>query len=151
MTDVEIKLLELHDIARNNRIRVLYDRLSDEDSFITEFNNNAYIYLDTRLTGINELERFTHETGHAFCGISNENDPEWLQTMYEKRAWNWAATHLVTYRRYSEVMRDPFVDNDIEAAAKLNVSIKILHKARDYYYRIVSHIKSESGVLNESL
>jgi Zn-dependent peptidase ImmA (M78 family) len=161
MSDVEKKLYELHDISRQKRVRVLYDRLPDEDSFIAIFNNNSYIYLDVRLSEIKELVQLAHENGHVFCGISNETTPEWLDDIYEKRAWNWAATYLVPYNKYSEVMRDPFVDNDAEAAANLHVSIKILQKARKYYYSIglpitkaeleyVYHKNVQAGIVAET-
>jgi hypothetical protein len=136
MPDVDEKLRALYDIARERDIMVIYDRLPYEDSFITKLNGKSYIYLDTRLSGIKELVQLTHEIGHDYYGISTVDTPEWLDDKYEKKAWTWAATYLVSYIRYSEVMRDPFVDSDAEAANKLNVSIKILHKARDYYHRI---------------
>ena len=136
MSDIDGMILDLHNIAENRNIKVAYRYLPDKKSFIVSRNEKTYVCLDARLTGVDELVQLTHETGHVFCGISDEYTPKWLDDIYERKAWNWAATYLVPYKDYSAIMRDPFVDNDEEAAAKANVTVEILHKARKYYYNL---------------
>ena len=136
MTDSDKKILDLHEIARKRRVKVYYNHLlPDEESFISSFNGETYIYLDIQLTEKDEILHFAHEIGHDFVGIREETTPAWLAELYETRAMDWAATYLIPQEDFIRVLGNSYIMCEAEAAEELGVDIETLLRAAEYYKR----------------
>lgn len=133
MSDLENKILDLHKIARNKKVRVLYCILPDQDSFVTLYDGKTYIYLDVRLNDYNELKQFSHEMGHDFGGIKTRETPDWLAEIFETRARNWANTYLVPYEEIKKTFKTTYIRCECEAAEEIGVDVDTFLQSVEYY------------------
>ena len=132
-------MLDLYDIAEREGIRFLNVNLPESHGATCRANGITFIYVATALNERQELIAVSHEMGHYF------KDNLWRKN--QKAAWEWAATYIISREDYLNVLNDPFVNSDYEAATTLRIPMKLFHIVKEYYKHKVFPVRQdESGI-----
>ena len=124
------KLIDLYNLGVKEGVKFLNIKMYNTKGLTNRSHGVTLIVINLLLGEQEEYIVLAHEMGHFYKDCTSALSIPVSKMISEARAEAWKATYLVPYDKYKEVMRNPFVFSDFEAAEELGVDINSIVCAR---------------------
>ena len=126
-------LIKLYELGEKDGVKFWNAYLPHEDGATFRKDCFTLIYISIKLGEHEEYIVLAHEMGHFYMDCATAFSVPVSKMIDESRADGWKAAYLVPRDKYLEVMRNPFVYSDFEAAEELGVDIESIVRIREAF------------------